>query len=147
MNHVIIYSDGACSGNPGPGGWGACIIIHGETKEIYGSEPQTTNNRMELMAAIKGLESLQERCIVDLYTDSKYVQMGISNWIKNWLKNNWRSSSNAPVKNIDLWQKLLDLAGSHVVKWHWVKGHSTNHYNNLADSLAVRGKNEALSLV
>jgi ribonuclease HI len=102
---------------------------------------------MELMAAIKGLESLQERCIVDLYTDSKYVQMGISNWIKNWLKNNWRSSSNAPVKNIDLWQKLLDLAGSHVVKWHWVKGHSTNHYNNLADSLAVRGKNEALSLV
>jgi ribonuclease HI len=146
MKQVIIYSDGACSGNPGPGGWGACILYNSNTLELYGSETQTTNNRMELSGAIKALESLKESCVVDLYTDSKYVQMGISQWIHSWLKNNWRTSGNQPVKNVDLWQNLLQLTEFHVVKWHWVKGHSTDKYNNIADSLAVRGRDEALRL-
>jgi len=147
MRHVKIYSDGACSGNPGPGGWGSCIIIDDKITQIYGYDLDTTNNKMELMAAIKGLESLQESCIVDLYTDSKYVQMGISQWIGNWLKNNWRTSSKEAVKNVDLWQKLLHLTSFHQVSWYWVKGHSSNKYNNIADALAVKGRDTALGLI
>lgn len=147
MKYVKIYSDGACSGNPGPGGWGAYIIEESGVSEIYGYELETTNNKMELMAAIKALESLTESCQVDLYTDSKYVQMGISQWVKNWLKNNWRTSNKEAVKNVDLWQRLLQVTNIHKVNWHWVKGHSTDLYNNLADSLAVKGKNVALELL
>jgi len=143
---VTIYSDGACSGNPGPGGWGAFLISANSSKEIYGFELHTTNNRMELLAAIKALEALKTACIVDLYTDSKYVQMGISSWINTWLKNNWYTSSKKPVKNVDLWQNLFSLINFHDVKWYWVKGHSNDKYNAIADSLAVKGKNEAKNL-
>jgi ribonuclease HI len=147
MMHVKIYSDGACSGNPGPGGWGACIIIGDKITEIYGHDLDTTNNRMELIAAIKALEGLQESSVIDLYTDSKYVQMGISQWIAKWLINNWRTSNKEPVKNVDLWQRLLDLTNFHQVTWHWVKGHSSNKYNNIADALAVKGRDAALGLL
>ena len=144
---IEIYSDGACSGNPGPGGWGACIIKGDSISQIYGHELDTTNNKMELMAAIKALESLQESSNVNLYTDSKYVQMGITAWINNWLKNNWRTSNKEPVKNVELWQKLLCLTDFHQVRWHWVKGHSSNKYNNIADSLAVQGRNIAMGIL
>jgi ribonuclease HI len=147
LKKVTIYSDGACSGNPGPGGWGAHLMCDNHAKEIYGFELQTTNNRMELIAAIKALEALKTQCVVDLYTDSKYVQMGISQWINTWIKNNWCTSNKQPVKNIDLWQNLFSLINFHDVKWHWVKGHSNNKYNTIADNLAVKGKNEALSLL
>lgn len=143
---VIIYTDGACSGNPGPGGWGAILHYGGKKKEIYGSEAETTNNQMELMAAIKALESLNRHCKVDIYTDSKYVQQGISDWIDNWIKNNWVGSNKKLVKNAKLWQNLKDLCDKHDVKWHWVKGHGTNEGNIRADELAVKGRDEAKNL-
>ena len=132
MKKVSIYTDGACSGNPGPGGWGA-ILVHGEVeKEISGGEKATTNNRMELMAPIKALESLTSKCEVDVYTDSQYVQKGITEWIHGWKKKNWKD-----VKNPDLW-KLLDEANSkHKVKWHWVRGHNGHPMNERADALAT----------
>lgn len=140
---IIIYTDGACSGNPGPGGWGALLISDNHEKKIYGSERDTTNNRMEIMAAIKALEALKGSSKIDLYTDSKYVQQGISDWIDNWIKNNWRGSNKKLVKNVDLWQNLHKLDQMHYITWHWVKGHENNKGNIEADALAVKGRDEA----
>lgn len=140
---VIIYTDGACAGNPGPGGWGVYFSYNGHKKEIYGSEAHTTNNRMELLAAIRALETLKKPCKVELYTDSVYVRSGITVWIYNWIKNNWRNSKKELVKNADLWQTLYEQSLIHDVNWHWVKGHSNNYGNEIADGLACKGKNEA----
>jgi ribonuclease HI len=137
MKHVTIYTDGACSGNPGPGGWAGIILHKGTEKHVIGGEEDTTNNRMELLAAIKSLEELKEVCKVDLYTDSSYVRNGIKDWIINWKKNNWRGSNKKEVKNKDLWQRLDSLKGKHEVSWHWVKAHNGDEYNEKADSLAV----------
>jgi len=137
---VEIYTDGACSGNPGPGGFGALLIFKANRKEIFGHQTNTTNNQMELQAAISALQALKTSCKVDLYTDSTYVQKGITEWIYNWQKNNWRKSDNKPVKNADLWQILQHEIQKHDIIWHWVKGHSTNEGNNIADRLAVEGR-------
>lgn len=137
LKKVVIYTDGACSGNPGIGGWGAILDYNGKKKEISGLAENTTNNQMELLATIESLKILKERCEVDIYTDSKYVQHGITVWIKNWIKNNWKTSNKGLVKNVELWQELLALTENHKVKWHWVKGHSGNKYNEVADRLAV----------
>jgi ribonuclease HI len=134
--HVIIYTDGACSGNPGPGGWGALLICGKKEKELSGGEGDTTNNRMELMAAIKALEALKSPCIIDLYTDSNYVRHGITDWIHGWKKNGWKTADKKPVKNADLWQALEAVAATHEVKWHWVKGHSGDENNERVDQLA-----------
>ncbi len=142
MKHVEIFSDGACKGNPGPGGWGALLRSNGNEKPLFGGEHNTTNNRMELKAAIEGLAALKEPCQVDLTTDSQYVRKGITEWIHNWKKNGWRTSAKKPVKNGDLWQELDALAEKHEVKWHWVKGHSGHRENELADDLANRGIDE-----
>lgn len=139
LNPVELYTDGACSGNPGPGGWGVLLRYGAHEKELFGGEPQTTNNRMELMAVIAGLESLQKSCEAIVYTDSQYVQKGISEWIHNWKKNNWRTSAKAPVKNVDLWKRLDTLANYHKVKWQWVKGHAGHPENERADQLARDG--------
>ena len=136
MTPVLIYTDGACSGNPGPGGWGAVLIAGGHERELSGGEPQTTNNRMEIMAAIAALEALTRPCSVDLHTDSQYVRQGITEWMRGWKARGWRTADNKPVKNEDLW-KRLDLArGRHEVRWHWVKGHSGHPLNERADGLA-----------
>ncbi len=133
---VRIYTDGACSGNPGPGGWGA-LLLFGETeKVISGAEPATTNNRMELMAAISALEALTRPCAVDLYTDSQYVRNGISTWIKGWKAKGWLTASRQPVKNEDLWRRLDEARTVHDVSWHWVKGHADDALNNRVDGLA-----------
>lgn len=137
---VEIYTDGACSGNPGPGGWGALLIFKGKKKEISGYLETTTNNQMELMAAIEALKVLKKPCKVNLYTDSTYVQKGITEWIYNWEKNNWRKRDNSPVKNIELWQKLQQEMEKHDIIWNWVKGHSDNEGNNIADRLAVEAR-------
>jgi len=134
---IEIYTDGACRGNPGPGGWGVILRYQGKEKEISGAEAFTTNNRMELMAAIKGLQALKRKCRVDLYTDSQYVRRGITEWIKGWKQKQWRNSQNKPVKNADLWQQLDDLSQQHDVHWHWVKGHSGHPENERADTLAT----------
>ena len=139
MKQVIIYTDGACRGNPGPGGWGALIRLDAIEKEIFGGQVDTTNNQMELTAAIEGLAALKERCSVELYTDSKYVMDGITQWIQNWKKNNWRTAANKDVKNKELWQKLDQLISQHQVQWHWVKGHSGDAGNETADLLANKG--------
>ena len=136
---IDVFTDGACSGNPGPGGWGALLRFNGHEKELFGGEDESTNNRMELMAAIMALESLKERCHVDLYTDSKYVMDGINSWIANWKKNGWRTAAKKPVKNADLWQRLDEARTSHDVDWHWVKGHAGHEGNERADELARRG--------
>ena len=133
---VVIYTDGACSGNPGPGGWGAIMTFGDHEKEISGGEAHTTNNRMELMAAIAALETLKRPCKVDLHTDSQYVQQGISTWIKNWKRNGWRTADKKPVKNSDLWQRLDAALARHEVRWHWVKGHDGHVMNERADELA-----------
>lgn len=133
---IKIYTDGSCIGNPGPGGWAAIIIDGEKQNSIFGKKKVTTNNQMELMAPIKALSYLSKKSDVTIITDSKYVKEGITNWIKNWEKNNWKTAKKKPVKNKDLWQKLNALTKSHNVKWQWVKGHSTNIYNNLADKLA-----------
>jgi len=135
--HVTIYTDGACSGNPGPGGYGAILTFGDHEREISGGEPHTTNNRMELMAAIAALEALKRPCKVDLHTDSQYVQQGISTWIKNWKRNGWRTADKKPVKNMDLWQRLDAVLARHEVRWHWVKGHDGHEMNERADQLAV----------
>ena len=137
MKRVSIYTDGACSGNPGPGGWAAILVYNGTEKELSGAESPTTNNRMELMGAIAGLEALKSPCKVALYTDSQYVKNGITQWIHNWKKKKWKTADNKPVKNIDLWQRLDEAAGRHDMEWHWVKGHSGHDYNERADRLAV----------
>ena len=134
---ITIYTDGACSGNPGPGGWGTVLIYNGQEKELSGFEAATTNNQMELMGAIKGLESLKEPCTVELYTDSKYVSQGMTEWIIGWMKNNWRNSAKKPVKNKELWVRLHAACQQHSVTFHWVKGHADNPYNNRCDELAV----------
>ncbi len=131
-----MYTDGACRGNPGPGGWGAVLCFRDASRELSGAEPDTTNNRMELMAAIRGLEALKRPCKVRLFTDSQYVRNGITQWLPNWRKRNWRTASNAPVKNTDLWQSLETVAGRHQVEWIWVKGHAGNEGNERADALA-----------
>lgn len=134
--HVDIYTDGACSGNPGPGGWGAILVYGKVEKEISGAEPDTTNNRMELMAAISALEVLKSHCVVDLYTDSTYVQKGITEWLPGWKARGWRTADRKPVKNADLWERLDAIAVRHKVKWHWVRGHDGHEYNERADVLA-----------
>ena len=136
---VTIYTDGACSGNPGPGGWGAILMLGEHRKEIMGGEPHTTNNRMELIAAISALESLKRPCHVDLHTDSEYLRGGITGWIRKWKDNGWRTADKKPVKNIDLWQRLEAALGNHQVRWHWVKGHSGHDLNERADELAREG--------
>ena len=135
----IIYTDGACSGNPGPGGWGALIKFDEVKKEIFGGSKDTTNNQMELSAAIEGLAILKEPCSVELFTDSKYVMDGITQWIQNWKKNNWRTAAKKDVKNKELWKKLDELISYHQVQWHWVKGHSGDMGNETADFLANKG--------
>lgn len=134
--HVVVYTDGACSGNPGPGGWGAILTSGQHEKELKGGESHTTNNRMELMAAISALEALKKPSKVDLHTDSQYVQHGISSWIKNWKRNGWRTADKKPVKNFDLWQRLDAALAQHEVHWHWVKGHDGHEMNERADELA-----------
>ncbi|QEQ96978.1 ribonuclease HI [Neptunomonas concharum] len=141
---VEIFTDGACKGNPGPGGWGA-LMRYGDTqKELWGGEAETTNNRMELMAAIKGLEALKRSCDVVLTTDSQYVRKGITEWIHGWRKNGWKTAAKQPVKNADLWQQLDHLTAQHNVEWRWVKGHSGHAENELADALANRGVEDVL---
>lgn len=139
MKQIDLFTDGACSGNPGPGGWGAILRFNGTTKELNGGEADTTNNRMELSAAIAGLNALKEPCTVDLYTDSVYVRDGISKWIDGWKRNGWRTASKAPVKNIELWQELDAARARHKVTWHWVKGHAGHPENERADELAREG--------
>ena len=139
MKDVIIYTDGACRGNPGPGGWGALIQFDTVQKEIFGGQNVTTNNQMELFAAIEGLSTLKEPCNVELFTDSKYVMDGITQWIQKWKKNNWKTAAKKEVKNKDLWQKLDQLMTYHHVQWHWVKGHSGDPGNEKADRLANKG--------
>lgn len=136
LPHVTIHTDGACSGNPGPGGWGAILTFGDREKELKGGEVMTTNNRMELMAAISALEALQKPCTVALYTDSQYLRGGITGWIHNWKRNGWRTADRKPVKNVDLWQRLDAALHSHDVKWHWVKGHAGHDMNERADVLA-----------
>lgn len=136
---VEIFSDGACSGNPGPGGWGAVLRYNDTTKELSGGEAQTTNNRMELMAAIRALGALKEPCKVDFYTDSNYVKDGIGGWIEGWKRNGWKTAAKAPVKNAELWRALDEARSRHEVKWHWVKGHAGHPENERADELARLG--------
>ncbi|MBO4637906.1 MAG: ribonuclease HI [Clostridiales bacterium] len=138
MTKVVLYTDGACSGNPGPGGWGCILSAAGKAKEMSGGEELTTNNRMELMAVIKGLEALNRPCEVDVYSDSAYVINAFKqDWISGWIKNGWKNSAKAPVANVDLWMKLIDLTGTHKVNFHKVKGHADNELNNRCDRLAV----------
>ena len=134
-----MFTDGACRRNPGPGGWGVLLRYGGEEKELWGGEGHTTNNRMELMAAIKGLEALTRRCKVILTTDSQYVRRGITEWIGSWKQKNWKTAGKQPVKNVDLWQRLDALVSQHDIEWHWVKGHSGHIENERADQLANRG--------
>jgi ribonuclease HI len=145
---VEIYTDGACSGNPGPGGWGAVLSYGGREKEMHGGSAElTTNNRMELMAAIEALESLTRPAVVRLHTDSSYVRNGITSWLASWKRNGWRTASKQPVKNEDLWRRLDAAAGRHEVQWLWVKGHAGNPGNERADALANRGMEDARSSV
>ena len=135
-DRVTIHTDGACSGNPGPGGWGVILQWDGHTRELKGGEAHTTNNRMELMAAIMALEALKRPCDVDLHTDSEYLRQGITDWIGGWKRNGWRTAARKPVKNTDLWQRLDAAVGRHTVRWHWVRGHSGHDLNERADELA-----------
>lgn len=139
MESVKIYADGACKGNPGPGGWGALLVRGGVEKELFGGESATTNNRMELTAAIRALDALTRACEVDIYTDSQYVQKGMTEWVNNWKRRGWRTADRQPVKNVDLWQQLETAAARHKVSWHWVRGHAGHEGNERADALANRG--------
>lgn len=141
-NLVDIFTDGACRGNPGPGGWGALLRFKGKERELYGGEAETTNNRMELMAAIQALETLTRPCPVRITTDSQYVMKGITEWMDNWKKRGWRTASKQPVKNADLWQRLDKAVARHQVEWHWVKGHAGHEENERADALANKGIDE-----
>ena len=142
MKNVVIHTDGACRGNPGPGGWGALLSWNGHCKELKGGEPATTNNRMELMAAIQALKSLRESCCITLYTDSTYVKQGLNEWLPAWKARGWRTASKKPVKNQDLWQQLDTAAARHTIDWRWVKGHSGDPGNEAADRLASEGIEE-----
>ena len=139
MDNVTIYTDGACSGNPGPGGWGALMQFGANERELKGGEPQTTNNRMELFAAIAALEALKRPCTVNLHTDSTYLRDGITKWIINWKRNGWKTAAKKPVKNVDLWQRLEAAIQRHEIAWHWVKGHAGDPGNEAADALARQG--------
>ncbi len=137
--HVTIHTDGACSGNPGPGGWGAILEWNGHTRELKGGEPHTTNNRMELMAAIMALEALKRPCEASIHTDSQYLRQGITGWIFGWKRNGWKTADKKPVKNVDLWQRLDAAISRHTVHWHWIRGHSGHDGNERADQLAREG--------
>ena len=137
MKHITIYTDGACSGNPGPGGWAALLIYGDHEKELSGHAPDTTNNRMELQAAIESLSALKNPCKVDLHTDSQYVRRGILEWVTGWQARGWKTADKKPVKNQDLWQLLLDAAKPHDITWHWVEGHAGHEFNERVDQLAV----------
>jgi len=139
MKSVVIYTDGACRGNPGPGGWGAVLRFNGSERKLHGGETATTNNRMELMAAIQALETLSEPCAVTLFTDSNYVKQGLTEWLPQWRKRNWKTADKKPVKNQDLWQRLDEAAARHRIEWRWVRGHSGDEGNELADQLANAG--------
>lgn len=139
---VEVFTDGACSGNPGPGGWGAILRWRGQERELHGGEAATTNNRMELMAAIMALETLRRPMTVDLYTDSQYVRHGITEWMRKWKKNGWKTADKKPVKNAELWLRLDEAASRHEVKWHWVRGHAGHPENERADELARLGITE-----
>jgi ribonuclease HI len=141
---VVIFTDGACSGNPGPGGYGAILVSGRHRKEIKGGEKDTTNNRMELMAAIAALEALSRPCAVELHTDSQYLRLGITQWLAGWKKNGWRTAARQPVKNEDLWRRLEEAARRHRIDWRWVKGHAGHDQNERADELAREGLREAL---
>jgi ribonuclease HI len=136
---VELYSDGACSGNPGPGGWGVLLRFKGQEKELFGGDPETTNNRMELLAVIEGLKALTRTCAVSIYTDSQYVKNGMTSWIHGWKKNGWQTAAKKPVKNAELWQDLDAQCRRHTIAWHWVKGHSGHPENERADALARQG--------
>jgi ribonuclease HI len=139
---VEMFTDGACRGNPGPGGWGVVLRYNQTEKELYGGEAETTNNRMELMAAIQGTEALTRPCTVELTTDSQYVMKGITEWMENWKRRGWKTASKKPVKNVDLWQRLSAVLEKHTVEWHWVRGHTGHPENERADTLANRGIDE-----
>lgn len=142
MKRVVIHSDGACRGNPGPGGWAAVLEWGDAEKILYGAEAMTTNNRMELVAAIRALEALKRPCNVEFHTDSEYLRRGITEWLNNWKRNGWKTSARKPVKNADLWEQLDAAARRHEVRWHWVKGHSGHPGNERADALANRAIDE-----
>lgn len=142
MKRVLVFTDGACRGNPGPGGWGVLLRYSDHEKKMYGAELDTTNNRMELMAAIQALAAIKEDCIVELYTDSQYVQKGITEWMPGWKKKQWRKADNKPVKNVDLWQALDEQTKRHRISWHWVKGHNGHIENELVDALANQAIDE-----
>lgn len=136
---VIIHTDGGCSGNPGPGGWGAVLQYNGHVKDLKGGAPDTTNNRMELTAAIEALNSLKRPCKIELHTDSTYVKDGLTRWIHGWKKNGWKTAARKPVKNVELWQALDEAVQQHEISWHWVKGHAGDEMNERADQLATDG--------
>ncbi len=142
---MTIHTDGACRGNPGPGGWGAVLTSKGREKELYGAERETTNNRMELMAAIRALEALKRPCAVTLVTDSVYLQKGVTEWLPRWQGRGWRTAARKPVKNQDLWERLLQAINGHRLRWRWIKGHSGHPENERADQLANRAIDEILS--
>ncbi len=139
---VEIFTDGACKGNPGPGGWGALLRYRGKERELWGGEPETTNNRMELMAAIRALEALRRPCRVELTTDSRYLQKGVTEWMANWKRRGWKTAGKQPVKNIDLWKRLDEAMRRHHIEWHWVRGHTGHAENERADQLANRAIEE-----
>jgi ribonuclease HI len=142
VKHVQLITDGACLGNPGPGGWAAILRYKSRKQELFGSEPETTNNRMELTAAVRGLGALREACDVEVVTDSEYLKNGVTVWIHKWKRNGWKNAAKQPVKNQDLWQQLEEAAGRHQTRWVWTRGHSTHEDNNRADELAARAARE-----
>jgi|TARA_R110002073_G_scaffold25832_1_gene85103 ribonuclease HI len=144
LKQVEIFTDGACRGNPGPGGWGAILRYGDHERELFGGEPETTNNRMEMTAALKALESLSEPCVVDLTTDSEYLRKGMTEWMAGWKARNWKTASRQPVKNADIWKALEQAVIRHKIRWHWVKGHSGHVENDRADELANRGIDELM---
>ncbi|MCE7903920.1 MAG: ribonuclease HI [Gammaproteobacteria bacterium PRO9] len=145
MSQVELYTDGACRGNPGPGGWGALLRANGRERELCGGDPVTTNNRMELTAAIEGLKALRRPCVVDIYTDSEYLRRGVTEWLAKWKATGWRTAARKPVKNEDLWRQLEAETTGHELHWHWVKGHSGHADNERADALANRGLDSMLA--
>lgn len=145
MKHVVIYTDGACRGNPGPGGWGVLLQYGKHEKTLSGAEDETTNNRMELMGAIQGLLAVREKCKIDIYTDSQYVKKGITEWIEDWKLRGWKKADKKPVKNADLWEMLDAAAKKHSVKWHWVKGHSGHPENDRVDQIANEAIDEMMN--